>query len=296
MKIPATLSTMWADMRNLPKSTLILGISLAAIFSWETAQTVRQACAFLPNAPSSDVADLHTLYLPCSPNDHNNLNPKVDWYGLEEHLPYCSISAQQSAKLVPLEKKALTIIKSALEAYTHVTDSLNAQQIDILLRPQNDVAAIHSLGLDCGSREHQLVALHALTERSGKTGEEILDAVRSVYLAPSKANGERSPEQKRQLALMDPTRLLVSLGLMVDDAQHPITPEQATSVLQNYAKYCYCLENLYRNHDEALEIFDAEMLQMDTGLPPRIWESSSSPSALKMTAALIEKRLQGAAQ
>ncbi len=289
MKFLASIKNIWADFRQLPISVLVLSGTLALLMCLESWQLIERSTCFQPNAPIPIVANLHGLFLPANPNDHNNLNPKVDWIGFEEHLYFCPISLEQNAKLYPIETEALQTIDKALETYTHITDSLDNEQIELLLQPQKDVAAIHSLGLDCGSREHQLLALYYLKQSA--------DEIKEIAAAPplktnTNPSYQRTPEQTKRLALLDPTRLLVSLHLLLDDSQHPITPQQAHNVLRRYASYCNSLAKLYQLHDRAISVLTEEQLLIPTGLAPRIWESSSSPNALIYASELIKNRQQ----
>ncbi len=278
---------MWTNFRQLPVSVLILSCMLALLLCLETWQLIAYSSCFQPNAPNSVVAYLRGLFLPANPNDHNNLNPKVDWIGFEEHLYFCPLSLEQNAKLYPIETEALQTIDKALDTYTHVTDSLDDEQIELLIQPQKNVAAIHSLGLDCGSREHQLIALYYLKVRA--------DEIKGVAATPplkknTNPSYKRTPELTKRLALLDPTRLLVSLYLLLDDSQHHITPQQAHNILRRYASYCNCLAKLYQLHDQAISVLTEEQLLIPTGLAPRICELSSSPNALIYTRKLINIR------
>lgn len=292
MKIPAFLQQSWINFRQIPASVYVLGGTIALLLSLETAQTVKRASGFLPNAPVPIVATLHGLFLPSAPRDHNNINCKVDWYGLEEHLYFIEVSPEQSAKLKEEEKKAIALIDEALNVYASITACLDDDQIALLLKPQENVAAPYSLGLDCGSREHQLFSLYYLQQRAAllkkvKAGPPLIGSANREY--------QRQPREAQALAYMDPTRLLVSLHLLLDDKNHPITPQQASNLLQRYRDYCAKLSKLYRVHDDALHILTSEQLLADDGLAPRIWESSSSPVALRETKRIIQWRWQGEA-
>ncbi|MBQ7567274.1 hypothetical protein IJT17_00535 [bacterium] len=285
------ISASWTQFKQLPASAYFIGGAIALALCWETAQTIAHANSFQPNAPVPLVATLHSMYLPNAPNDHNNINPKVDWYGLEEHLYYCTITQEQSKQLLEYENKAVEIIDSALKAYASVTDSLTDEQIELLLRPQENVASTYSLGLDCGSREHQLISLYCLTKRSkeSKTPPAAVPLLKNTNLT-----FERSEAVQERLSFMDPTRLLVSLQLLTYDRQHRVTPEQASYLLTRYRAYCECLFKLYYTLDKALQIFSDEQLMQNNGLAQRLWESSSSPVALRETRQLILARTQGA--
>ena len=293
MKIPASLQQSWTSFCQLPTSVYVLGGVIALLLSLETVETVRRSSGFLPNAPVPVVASLQGLFMPSAPHDHNNINCKVDWYGLEEHLYFIEISPEQSAKLAEAEKKAIAIIDEALSAYASITTCLDDAQIALLLQPQENVAAPYSLGLDCGSREHQLYSLYYLQQRASqiktaKGGPPLIGNANPEF--------ERNARDEQALDFMDPTRLLVSLHLLLDSKEHPITPQQANNLLQRYRDYCAKLCELYNLHDKALQIFTSEQLLVDTGLAPRIWEPSSSPVALRETKKLIQLRWQGGAE
>lgn len=253
------------------RSSVLLGLALGVLLTLETGQILRESTDFAPNLGGPRMADVRHRYWPESPVPRDEeADPLADWLGLARFLPEADLTAAQREALAPLQGRAARAAAEALDGYSRLLEPLTPYQRERLLAPQPRVVDHRALGLDSVGPDLQVLWLHEMD----------LHAAGAKTVAPAL---QPPPSTWR----LPPTRLAVSMRQLLQDAEEPLTPEQARAVLDRMVLLRNSLFALHSTHHEALSRLTEEQRAAAGKRELRRWEALPSPQALEELVQLL---------